>query len=408
MSEKNNKYTPNLRFPEFSGEWEEKSVGDCLEERNEQFSESSEYPLMAFVADKGVSPKGEKYDRSALVKDANKKYKRTEYGDFIYSSNNLESGSIGFNKYGSATISPVYSIFKSRNNVNPVFIGTLLTQKSFISEMVKYRQGIVYGQWKIPESEFLKIKIFIPKTPVEQQKIASCLSAMDDLIAAQAEKVEALKEKKTGLMQQLFPQPGETTPRLRFPEFTGEWDEITFGELIEESRETSTVENEGILLTSSIEGMFLNSEIFSHQRGSTTIGYRKIKKGMLVLSAQNLHLGNANVNMRFDSGLVSPAYKVYRIIGCLPQYLAHWVKRTATKQFFLDATTQGASECRKNVVWDQLYKQMLTIPSPAEQQKIASCLSALDDQIAAETEKFTALKDYKKGLMQQLFPQPAK
>jgi type I restriction enzyme S subunit len=201
--------TPRLRFPEFTGEWEEKSVGDCLEERNEQFSESSEYPLMAFVADKGVSPKGEKYDRSALVKDANKKYKRTEYGDFIYSSNNLESGSIGFNKYGSATISPVYSIFKSRNNVNPVFIGTLLTQKSFISEMVKYRQGVVYGQWKIPESEFLKIKIFIPQTPTEQEKIASSLSALDDQIAAETEKLTALKDYKKGLMQQLFPQPAK-------------------------------------------------------------------------------------------------------------------------------------------------------------------------------------------------------
>ena len=105
---------PKLRFPGFTGEWEEKELSECLEERNEQYPESDEYPLMAFVADKGVSPKGEKYDRSALVKDViNKKYKRTELGDFIYSSNNLESGSIGLNKIGKACISPVYSILKS-------------------------------------------------------------------------------------------------------------------------------------------------------------------------------------------------------------------------------------------------------------------------------------------------------
>jgi type I restriction enzyme S subunit len=154
--------------------------------------------------------------------------------------------------------------------------------------------------------------------------------------------------------------------------------------------------------------MFLNSEVFSHQRGKTTIGYRKIKKGMLVLSAQNLHLGNANVNMRFDSGLVSPAYKVYNIVGCLPQFLAQWVKRDSTKQFFLKATTQGASECRKNVVWDQLYQQTIAIPSIPEQGKIAECISALDETIAAEADKLEALKNHKKGLMQQLFPQPAK
>ena len=199
--------TPRLRFPGFEGEWVEKKVSACLEERNEQFPESEDYPLMAFVAEKGVTPKGEKYDRSALVKDAaNKKYKRTEFGDFIYSSNNLESGSIGFNTYGSACISPVYSIFKSKNNVDSTFIGTLLTQKRFISEMVKYRQGVVYGQWKIPEKEFLEIKISLPSIS-EQQKIASCLSSLDDLIAAESAKVEALKDHKKGLMQQLFPQP---------------------------------------------------------------------------------------------------------------------------------------------------------------------------------------------------------
>lgn len=195
------------------------------------------------------------------------------------------------------------------------------------------------------------------------------------------------------------------TPRLRFPGFTGEWEEKKFGELIEESRESSTTENEDTLLTSSIEGMYLNSEVFSHQRGSTTIGYRKIKKGMLVLSAQNLHLGNANVNMRFDSGLVSPAYKVYNIVGCLPQFLGHWVKREETKQFFFNATTQGASECRRNVVWEQLYKQTLPIPSLPEQQKIASCLSEMDNLITAQGKRVEALKEKKKGLMQQLFPQ---
>ena len=82
-------------------------------ERNEQAPMSDEYPLMAFIANEGVAPKGERYDRSSLVNDTvGKLYKKTEFGDFIYSSNNLETGSIGLNKYGNASISPVYSIFQ--------------------------------------------------------------------------------------------------------------------------------------------------------------------------------------------------------------------------------------------------------------------------------------------------------
>lgn len=198
--------TPALRFPCFTGEWTQYKLGECFDERNEQSLESSDYPLMAFIAGKGVAAKGEKYDRSALVKDAsNKKYKRTELGDFIYSSNNLESGSIGLNRYGKACISPVYSIFKAKKGFDPYFIGTILTRKSFISEMIKYRQGVVYGQWKIPEKEFLNLIIRIPSF-AEQQKIAEFLEAEDQMIAAQEQKVESLKTHKKGLMQQLFPQ----------------------------------------------------------------------------------------------------------------------------------------------------------------------------------------------------------
>lgn len=198
--------TPALRFPCFTGEWTQYKLGECFDERNEQSPESSDYPLMAFIAGKGVAAKGEKYDRSALVKDAsNKKYKRTELGDFIYSSNNLESGSIGLNRYGKACISPVYSIFKAKKGFDPYFIGTILTRKSFISEMIKYRQGVVYGQWKIPEKEFLNLIIRIPSF-AEQQKIAEFLEAEDQMIAAQEQKVESLKTHKKGLMQQLFPQ----------------------------------------------------------------------------------------------------------------------------------------------------------------------------------------------------------
>lgn len=194
-------------------------------------------------------------------------------------------------------------------------------------------------------------------------------------------------------------------PNLRFPGFEGEWEEIEFGKLIKESRESSKKEDEDILLTSAIDGVFLNSEKFSHQRGQSTIGYRKIKKGMLILSAQNLHLGNANVNLRFESGLVSPAYKVYTITGCLPEFMAQWIKKDTTKSFFLRATTQGASQCRKNVVWEQLYKQTILVPASIEEQKkISDCLTVLDKMISDQMQRIEFMKAHKKGLMQQLFP----
>ena len=163
-------------------DWEQRKVSDLLQERNEQAPMSEEYPLMAFIANQGVAPKGERYDRSALVNDeAGKKYKRTKFGDFIYSSNNLETGSIGLNKYGNASISPVYSIFKPTGKADLDFLGRRFLRKDFINEMVKWRQGVVYGQWKIHETDFLKINVTLPSID-EQKKIGIFLDALDHLI----------------------------------------------------------------------------------------------------------------------------------------------------------------------------------------------------------------------------------
>ena len=172
----------SLLFATSTFSWEQRKVGDLLIERNQQAPMSDEYPLMAFIANEGVAPKGERYDRSALVTDTvNKLYKKTEKGDFIYSSNNLETGSIGLNKYGKACISPVYSIFEPTGIADSDFLGRRLVRKDFINAMVKWRQGVIYGQWRIHESDFLKIEITVPSVE-EQRKIGTYLDQLDHLI----------------------------------------------------------------------------------------------------------------------------------------------------------------------------------------------------------------------------------
>ena len=186
-SRKMKKYAVLTREPRcflgsFDFSWEQRKVGDLLIERNQQAPMSDEYPLMAFIANEGVAPKGERYDRSALVTDTvNKLYKKTEKGDFIYSSNNLETGSIGLNKYGKACISPVYSIFEPTGIADSDFLGRRLVRKDFINAMVKWRQGVIYGQWRIHESDFLKIEIPVPSVE-EQRKIGAYLDQLDNLI----------------------------------------------------------------------------------------------------------------------------------------------------------------------------------------------------------------------------------
>ena len=194
----------------------------------------------------------------------------------------------------------------------------------------------------------------------------------------------------------------EKRPKLRFPGFDEPWKATAFGDIVHEFSNRTKVEDEDVLLSAAIEGMFLNTELFGHQRGASNKGYKKIKYGTMVLSTQNLHLGNANVNQRFEHGMVSPAYKTYDISGCSIDLIAQWIKSDAAKRFFYNATTVGASVCRRNVEWDTLYGQSLFLPSLPEQEKIANLLTLLSNRIEEQRQLIIALKKYKRGVVRTL------
>ena len=194
-------------------------------------------------------------------------------------------------------------------------------------------------------------------------------------------------------------------PKIRFKGFTKDWEQRKFGSLLEETRNKTIFEDEDTLLSCAIDGMYLNSELFSHFRGSSNIGYLKVKKNDLILSAQNLHLGNCNVNLRFEHGIISPAYKVYELVGCNPLFMQAWVKKDSTKDFFLKSSTEGASVCRKNIVWEELYKQELPVPSIEEQTKVGEYFYSLDHLITLHQRKCEQTKKLKKYMLQKMFPQ---
>ena len=256
----------------------------------------------------------------------------------------------------------------------------------------------------VTKDELLAKEVMIPCYK-EQEKIGSYLHSLDHLITLHQRKCDETKKLKKFMLQKMFPKKDAKKPEIRFAGFTDDWEQRKFGSLLEETRNKTTVEDEDTLLSCAIDGMYLNSELFSHFRGSSNIGYLKVKKNDLILSAQNLHLGNCNVNLRFEHGIISPAYKVYELVGCNPLFMQAWVKKDSTKDFFLKASTEGASVCRKNIVWEELYKQELPVPSIEEQTKVGEYFNSLDHLITLHQRKCDELKEFKKYMLQNMFPQ---
>ena len=183
--------------------WNVHKIGDYLNSKNIKQLPTPDAPLMAFTATGGVCDKGERYDRGFLVKDASTKlYKRTDLNDFIYSSNNLDVGSIGLNLYGSAVISDVYEIF-SISGADPWFISEAIQQKPVLHQILKYRQGCLYGQYRIYADDFLGVPIRVPSLETQKQ-IGTIFSRLEYKIKSEQALLGNLESTKTFFLQQLF------------------------------------------------------------------------------------------------------------------------------------------------------------------------------------------------------------
>ena len=328
-------------------------------------------------------------------------------GEFAYNKSHSKGFDFGaikrLDRYDCGALSTLYICFAVNNKVDSDFMTHYFDSQKWNKEVsIRCAEGARnHGLLNISTNDFFDIDMVLPTDLEEQQKIADFLSNVDEVIAQSEAEVANLQQQKKAAMQKIFSQ------EVRFKREDGtsypEWENVKFGSLIKEYRDRTSIENEDVLLSSAISGMFLNTELFGHQRGKSNIGYLKINYGTLILSAQNLHLGNANVNLRFEHGIISPAYKTYHITNCNLYFMAQWIKREKTNQFFYNATTVGASQCRRNVDWNALYKQSILIPHLEEQQKIADFLATYDEAISCAKQELDKWKELKKGLLQQMF-----
>lgn len=285
-----------------------------------------------------------------------------------------------------------------------------------IRESFRERANKAVNQASINQTELGRTPIPTPSRR-EQQKIADCLTSLDEVIAAQGRKVEALKAHKRGLMQQLFPREGETRPRLRFPEFRnapnwtlGKASDIVdvlqgygFPERFQGSREgefpfykvsdiSACVDAGGILLDEA--NNHIDADVLEELRaklmpvGSTVFAKigEAIRSNKRAITSRPCLVDNNAAGVKAIAGLAHDRFVYY--LWChvpLIEYAGGVVP----------AVNKSAME-----------QIPVCYPKPDEQQRIADCLSSLDTQITAESNQLTALKTHKQGLMQQLFPAP--
>ena len=407
-----NTRTPIIRFPGFTGEWREKKLNEVFSRVTRKNAENNQN-VLTISAQYGLISQLEFFKKSVASSDVTGYY-LLHRGEFAYNKSSSQGRPVGAIKplrlYDKGVVSTLYICFKCNNPEEIAFWEQYFDAGILDSEILSIAQEGArnHGLLNISTGDFFGLNVILP-TPPEMKKIAECLSSFDDVIMVAENELDSLKAHKKGLMQQLFPQPGATTPALRFPGYSGEWEEKTFGELYKKNN----IKNDlsfGIDKIISVANMYFKAD--------ANIGDKEYLKSYNVFRLGDIaYEGNKSANYAYGrfventigDGIVSHVFDVYSPISkdhCFG-YWKYAINYERIMRPVLEKSTIK-STMMTNLIAKDFLKQKTLVPTPAEQQKIAECLEAEDRMISVQEQKVESLKTHKKGLMQQLFPQPEK
>jgi type I restriction enzyme S subunit len=416
---------PKLRFPEFRSEggWTIETLGSVVSISVEKAGKNTCVP-MSITSGVGLVSQQEKFGR-IIAGSSYKNYLLLKKNDFAYNKSATKEYPEGFialytGDELAAVPNSIFTCFRIKNDssipqyLNFLFRGNLHGQwlRKFIEVGAR-----AHGSLSIDEKDLLALPIPFPmgeKSLLEQQKIAECLCSVDELIATQARKLDALKTHKKGLMQQLFPRKGETQPRLRFHEFqnTGKWEREELSNclkgVIDYRGKAPPKSKSGVPLITAKNVRFgwldMTNDEYIHENKYGEWMTRGIPQAGDILFTTEAPLGNVALFPRAGKFALGQRLLTLRSKSerCLPEFLFHSLLSPAMQEDIDFHSTGSTAKGIKSAVFVKLsfcYPKQI-----GEQQRIADCLTRLDDLITAQTQKLGALKTHKKGLMQQLFP----
>lgn len=385
---------PKLRFKEFSDEWEKLNAEEIFENISNK-KHNGDLPVLAVTQDKGVVSRDSLDLKINSSEEGIKNYKIIEPGNFIISLRSFQGGIEYSDILGIG--SPAYTVLKSKKNIEDIFYKFYLKKSSFISELNKTIEGIRDGK-QISYSMFSKLKLPYPSIE-EQEKIANFLSSIDKKISLTEEKLELFREYKKGVVQKIFSQ------ELRFKDGNGndypEWNYLKAGNIFENISNKNHDGNLPILAVTQDKGVVyrddLDLKINSSEDGIKN--YKIIEPGNFIISLRSFQGG---IEYSTILGISSPAYTILKAkIKIIDIFYKFYLKKSSFISE-LNKTIEGIRD-GKQISYSMFSKLFLPYPTLEEQQKIADFLFSIDSKIESIEKELEGLKEFKKGLLQQMF-----
>ncbi|MED7818422.1 MULTISPECIES: restriction endonuclease subunit S [unclassified Francisella] len=400
---------PKLRFKEFSGEWENKTLGDVSNNvlygvgcaattydgvnkylRITDIDESSR----TFVPNPLTSPDGLIEEKYKLIK-----------GDIVFARTGASTGkSYLYNERDGNLIYAGFLIKFHINKADPYFVYAN-TFKEHYNKWVQV-MSIRSGQPGINAEEYKRLPLLLPTKP-EQQKIASFLTSVDKKIELLTQKEKLLKDYKKGIMQKIFSQ------EIRFKADDGSefpaWEEKVFNEIFERITSKNKENNLNVLTISAQQGLINQETYFNKSVSAKDLsGYYLLYKDDFAYNksySNGYPLGAIKRLKKYNRGVVSTLYICFRTKNNNVSFLEHYFDNGGLNKEIHKIAQEGArNHGLLNISVVEFFNDIhISIPCSEEQTKIANFLSAVDSKIELATKQLEDTKEFKKGLLQQMF-----
>lgn len=305
-------------------------------------------------------------------------------------------------------ITPAYVCVEcTTDEISPMYLFTLLHYYDSITK-VMYNMGNGLRQ-TLSYSDLKGLNIPIPPLS-EQHFITDIFFHIDSIISEETSRLASLKQVKEASLQAMFPQKGETVPKIRFKGFEEEWEEVKLKDISTKVIEKNRLNNISITLTNSAEyGIINQRDFFDHDVSNTdnVSGYFIVQPNDFVYNPRISTLapvGPINMNKLGYVGVVSPLYYVFRVTGINKSFLDIYFHTNVWHKFMKDNGNTGARFDRLSINNEMFYEMPIYCPRDEnEQQQIASYFTSLDKQIALQTQRLEKLKQIKAACLDKMF-----
>ena len=401
-----NIHIPKLRFSEFrnDGEWEAKRLGEIVEEVDDKCN-ISKLDIDTYISTENMLQNFECVKKASKLPEMGS-FTCFKKGDILFSNIRPYLKKVWQAEFDGAASNDVI-VFRALNGFDYHFVSQIIKSDSFIAHTMAGAKGV-----KMPRGDKNMMMDYIVCIPslAEQQRIAACLSALDEMLSATNDKLERLKTYKKGLMQKLFPAKGKKLPELRFKEFEkdGEWEVKKLEEIAEKiTTKNKTNKKNPVLTNSAIEGIINQQDYFDREivTKDNLMNYYLIELDDFVYNPRISNAAPVGPISRNKNGkgIMSPLYIIFRFKKGDIDFYEHYFRTSCWHQYLKNKANFGARFDRMNITNEDFLDMPLPFPLLAEQQRIASVLSEFDAMLSATKDKLEQLKAYKKGLMQQMF-----